>query len=696
MTRIRPRALAAALLSAAAFTLVTHTATLDALTACSVTLTGPSSVISGASAAAATVTASSSSCTWTASSNVAWITIVNASGTGSGPAYLIFAANGGGLRSGTITLDSGANITINQAANPNPPKTLDFTGPLSLPDNATSTVTFAITGLSAPISDVTVSLYLTHPNDADLDILLVGPDGTTVTLTAGRGGTGDNYGSACSPPGSRTTFSDAAATSIAQGSAPFVGSYRPDQPLGAFRGKIGSAANGGWTVIVDDTAAGNTGTLECLSLNVFTQVPTVVPADFDGDASADVALYRSNGDWAVRRSSTGFTSSFVKSWGGAGYTAVPGDYDGDGIQDLGLYRESTGDWLVLTSSTNFTASLSVNLGGPGYKPEPGDYDGDGRTDPAVYNAVTGVWSVLKSSTSYGGALTIGWGGPGYTPLPGMDFDGDGISDIGIYSAATGAWSILKSSTNFTTTISVGWGGPGYMLVPGDYDLDRRADLGLYDPVSGDWHILLSGTGYTTIRTISWGGIGYVPVAADFDADGKIDAGLFQPGTGNWYVLKSTTSYTASIDITGWGAAGDRPLSGAIVPAASDTTRATDRDADGRADITVFNSGTGVWSALQSSGSYATAQSVSLGGSTYTPVAGDFDGDGKADVVVYHPVTGDWYVLLSSTGFTTSLTKNAGGVGWAPVPADYDGDGRTDFAVYNATMGLWFRSEEHTS
>ena len=641
-----------------------------------------------------TVTASSGSCNWVVFSNVPWLNVIGTGvGTGNGSVGYTVNPNHGPARAGTMMVQGGSTITVTQTGAS--ATTFDNVTPLGIPDNTTVESSITVSGVTGQITNLTAAFYITHTFDADLTISLVGPDGTVVPLSVENGGSANNYGSACSPVTSRTTFDDGTATLVTHGSAPFTGVFRPEKPLAAFNGKGGVAANGTWKLRIQDSFAGDTGTLNCWSLNV-NQGSNPLSADFDGDTRADMALYKSNGDWAILKSSSNFTSSLVKSWGGAGYTAAPGDYDGDGIQDLGLYRESTGDWLVLKSSTNFTTSFSINWGGAGYKPEPGDYDGDGKTDPTVYNTATGTWSALKSSTSYTTVIGVSWGGAGFTPVPGQDFDGDSKSDMVVYAQATGVWSILKSSTNFTTASSIGWGGAGYMLVPGDYDGDGKADPGIYNKASGAWNILLSASNYVTSRTINWGGTGYLPVPGDFDGDRRTDAAIFQTSTGNWSVLKSSSDYTTAINVTGWGSGSDLPVSAAINVGGSDTTRATDYDGDAKSEMTVYNSSTGVWSILKSSAGYTTALSVGLGGSGYAPMPGDFDGDGKTDVAVYQSTTGNWYVLLSSTSYTTSLSKNAGGTGWAPVPADYDGDGKTDFAVYNTSSGIWFVLKSSTN
>jgi hypothetical protein len=71
-----------------------------------------------------------------------------------------------------------------------------------------------------------------------------------------------------------------------------------------------------------------------------------VPGDYDGDGRLDAAVFRSNGSWFIRQSSTG--TQVTQALGGvAGDVPVPGDYDGDGRTDAAIFRPGTATWYVL-------------------------------------------------------------------------------------------------------------------------------------------------------------------------------------------------------------------------------------------------------------------------------------------------------------------------------------------------------------
>ena len=425
-------------------------------------------------------------------------------------------------------------------------------------------------------------------------------------------------------------------------------------------------------------------------------MPKHAAGDIDGDGRMDAPLLKANGEWAFLQSTTGFTTSFSVSWAASGIP-VRGNFDGDNEQDPAVYDLSTGAWSILTSSSNFTSSFLVSWGGTGYVPVAGDYDGDGRTDPAVYQRSTGLWLVLESSSSFTTSRIVSLGGPSFTPVPGQDFDGDGIADLAVYRQSTGVWSVRTSSTSFTAGFDIPWGGPGVTLVPADYDGDFKADLATHDRATGEWRILTSSSGYSTSVIVTWGGggNGYLPVPGLFDGDAICDLGLYEPSTGNWYILRGGTGFTTSMAIAGWGASNDVPFSTAITVSGADLRRVSDHDGDGRSEITVYNTTSGVWSSRTSASGFTGATNRGWGGSGFAPAPGDYDGDGKTDLGLYEEATGWWYVLLSSANFTTSLAKNVGGPGWSMVPGDYDGDGLADLAVYNTSTGQWYGLESST-
>jgi uncharacterized repeat protein (TIGR01451 family) len=149
---------------------------------------------------------------------------------------------------------------------------------LPIPETASSSLEDDILGVdlgdgfeNARVTDVNLHIRINHTKDDDLRISLT-HDGMTVPVARENGGDGDDYGTGSGCDGTFTKLDDEATTDISDGSAPFAGSFMPENPLSAFDGKI---AEGDWKLkIVDDSDNTETGALVCWKLEI-----TVAVAD---------------------------------------------------------------------------------------------------------------------------------------------------------------------------------------------------------------------------------------------------------------------------------------------------------------------------------------------------------------------------------------------------------------------------------
>src|SRR5439155_13553521 len=124
-----------------------------------------------------------------------------------------------------------------------------------------------------------------HTFDSDLRVNLIGPGGATTRLLINRrGGAGINFTS--------TTLDDASSVAVASGTAPFAGTYKPEEALSAFNGQ---SAAGTWTLTVQDVESGDVGQITAWSVTFTTLQPNVAPT---ARAAADQTVVRGSPDGA--------------------------------------------------------------------------------------------------------------------------------------------------------------------------------------------------------------------------------------------------------------------------------------------------------------------------------------------------------------------------------------------------------------
>jgi hypothetical protein len=175
--------------------------------------------------------------------------------------------------------------------NPNRVRTFQNAQQLLIPDDppgasfpgqldATIKIGKAMKGRS--VADADVSLRITHPDTADLDIFLIAPNGGTVGLAFDNEGPppGPNtsYGSGPADcTGAATTFNDETFNFLSNAAlvnepgeilAPWAASVEPQGLPAPLNIVDGGRARGTWTLRILDDNNGDVGTLNCFKVRI--------------------------------------------------------------------------------------------------------------------------------------------------------------------------------------------------------------------------------------------------------------------------------------------------------------------------------------------------------------------------------------------------------------------------------------------
>jgi subtilisin-like proprotein convertase family protein len=445
-------------------------------------------------------------------------------------------------------------------------------------------VTFDASGISGPVTFVSVTFSARHTWVQDLEVRLIAPGGSpshllfsatgTTSTTPNDCGNGNDLSSA-----NTYTFSDTASanwwTTAATNPVPtstnrtvvsgIGGTSNPPAVTSLNTTFALTPINGTWTLRFRDRGSGDTGAVTAASLDFLVEPPLQTVVDFDGDGRTDASVVRNTGGGASGQVTwynqpAGGGPHTITPWGIASDFFTPGDFDGDGKTDIAVWRQGTPGnayFYILQSAAG--TLRSEQFGQASDDPSViGDYDGDGKDDIAVYRG-DGNW--YWRTTPGGPAFGAPWGQFGDFPAPG-DYDGDGKNDFAVQrnnGNGQAAFHIYNTATS-TSTITV-FGRPFDAVVPGDYDGDGKTDIATARVVGGQilWFTLLSSGGPYTIT--QWGlSATDIPAQGDYDGDGKTDIAIWRrdanPVDTNFWIRRSSNGMVSAIH---WGQDGDYPV-----------------------------------------------------------------------------------------------------------------------------------------
>ena len=426
-------------------------------------------------------------------------------------------------------------------------------------------------------------------------------------------------------------------------------------------------------------------------------------ADFNNDGHPDLAVADSlDGTITLFLSNpaNNFTSYTVSTLSGFGMPngIVAGNFTKSGNVDLAVTDGSTGSIHILTGdgTGNFTMSSSATVQSKPTGIVAGDFNKDGATDLAVLNSGSGTVSILNGNNSGAFAvirtLTVGPAtGTGSSYLLALDINGDGALDLLTGNTMQNEVAVLMGHGNGNFAAVENYAvpnGPAY-VAPIDFNRDGKPDLAVTQSTGGTVSVLINNTLPTPIHgslnfvapRLPDGGDGNMAdgvAVADFNHDGYPDVAVS-------YLEDNAIRVLSGKGGGHFGTATEYPVGQQPYSIA-----AGDLNNDGYADLvtvnTSLNSKPGTISVLMNngggSGTFASAQTYSVGWLPYQAAIGDLNGDGIPDLAVTNYGDNTVSILYGQMGggFTGGQTLATCTNPYGVAIGDTRNTGQNDIAV----------------
>ncbi len=562
---------------------------------------------------------------------------------------------GGGTATPTPTATGTATATPTPCGTPT---NFGGSGVGAIPDSTVSgqygtplTISFNVSGITGPLTNVVSSITLAHSWVGDVDMVLRSPGGTASIITASRIGLtlapGSGFGDSSDFAGTYVFSNSAVTTNIwtvanslddvtaippatyrstAGGGAGQVVPAPVTNLTSAFSGLSTGQINGTWTLTVRDGASGDTGSVSAAVLTLqgstcATPTPTATATATPTATATATATPTATATGTITPTPTPACPPSVTQ-GFDNITTLPG---AGWIQTNRSAAVGTSGWFQ-GNDTIFPAASGATT----------SYVGANFNNTTAVNTISN-WLISPTLTLQNGASVTFYtrtiATPAYPDRMQVRMSTNGTSsNVGTLATDVGDFTTLlvDINPNYTTA--------GY---PNGWTLYTLTISGVPTPVTGRlaFRYFVENGGpagvnsdYIGIDSFNY----FAPCGStnrkrfDYDGDNRADLSVFRPSNGIWYIDRSQAGGYA----IQFGANGDK-----ITPA--------DFDGDGKTDVAIFRPSQATWYIYYSSTQSSNAFNFGL--STDIPAPGDYDGDNKADIAIYRPSTGTWWIQRSTLG-----------------------------------------------